>query len=151
MKAKRVGFDKLSKRERFRFLGTALADLDSARVAIELAERQHGFTPIERDHMLKALSEVAIIRYARPFIGTMVAADRKSSIPDRFLDAAGLNTRQKKRHAAVVDLRHTDGAHTQVKRRRMKHVKIPGMYGHQAHTVSRIDRKFADLAELRHV
>lgn len=142
-----VPLDSLRRHSQFRFLSMAGADLDEARVAVELADTEftHEFDP--RGKLLFALhAEGALIRYTRPFMGTQITRAKRTKLPASYVDL--LDQRQRRLHDQMVKLRHRMVAHSHLWGRPMRHVRIPAMFGHPSKVVSRIPRECATRDEL---
>lgn len=137
----------LSRHQQFRFLSLCGIDLESAKLAVKLATFELGPTQITKRMVFQALSEVAVVRYSRPFAASKIAAGKKTRLPSEYLNV--FSPQQRALHEKLCTLRNTTAAHTQGKGRRMKHIRIPGLYGKPPETISQLRIRCATPTQLK--
>lgn len=113
----------LTDRERFGFLFITNEDLDSAAIAISLAERcvlrlgvynlplPYPHVSEEKSGEYSAFIDAAVIRYGRPFTKNRVNEKSQNiSLPDRYLK--DLNADERALHERLIEMRDRSIAHS---------------------------------------
>lgn len=111
--------DALDRGQRILFIGLSESDFSQASQAAGIALQQVGPTPDWKPSPIYiCLSEAALVRYARPFMGNrMIGMKGKAALPLSYLPQSfgGVEAF----HTSLMELRHQFGAHSDMTKRHL--------------------------------